>query len=201
MFYTLKVNFQSLFETCLCFTRIVFCGNSHHWASILLVTWTGCWTLHIASLQLGNKERCKPSGSSRAFVSVFYILPEFLFEGVRISVSMVYTGTQSKLSSKQEKPGALDTLHMVTNPTVPPWDLDHTVVLMPVNSLSDVLIHTCSVHWWELFSRGHCWMGFSFILNDWVFKCQLNISVSFMLGRSVSSLCGVSSNGWPVWCL
>jgi len=73
----IKINFQSLFETCLCFTRIVYCGNSHHWVSILLVTWTGCWTLHIASLQLGNKERCKPSGSSRAFVSVFYIFLNF----------------------------------------------------------------------------------------------------------------------------
>jgi len=28
-------------------------------------------------LQLGNKERCKPSGSSRAFVSVFYIFLNF----------------------------------------------------------------------------------------------------------------------------
>jgi hypothetical protein len=30
--------------------------------------------------------------------------------------------------------GALDTLHMVTNPTVPPWDLGYTVLLMPVTS-------------------------------------------------------------------
>ena len=36
---------------------------------------------------------------------------------------------------------------MVTNPTVPPWDLDHTVVLMPVTSLSDVHIQICYVHW------------------------------------------------------
>jgi len=52
---------------------------------------------------------------------------------------MVCTGTQSKLSSKHEIPEAVDTLHMVTNPTVSSWDLGHTVVLMPVTSLSDVL--------------------------------------------------------------